>query len=946
MTNPDRQSDRHEERLAQELLMLVSQLTLEMNRDKKRVPRVTLKSRFDSDLKLDSLSRVELFQRVERHFDIHLSAELLASAETPQQLLQGILTSSKSIKNIDTLMPVDVQPMTEHDLPELATTLLEVLRWHQKYNTQRTHIYLYEDQDTPDSISYDELYQQSRRLAAGLQYYGLKPKQTVAIMLPTGRDYLFSYFAILFCGAIPVPIYPPTRPSQIEEHLKRHVKILNNAQSVLLLTINQAKLAGNLLKTQVPSLKHILVADDLSKHAESFIEPKVRAEDIAFLQYTSGSTGTPKGVILTHQNLLANIRAMGEVVEASSSDVFVSWLPLYHDMGLIGAWLGSLYFASPLVLMSPITFLTRPERWLWAIHKHRGTLSAAPNFAYEFCLNKVQDRDIESLNLSSWRMAFNGAEPVNADTLIRFAERFKSYGFDEKAISPVYGLAECAVGLTFPPPGRGALIDSVERDMMQSSALAKPIETAHRSSQKIAACGHPLPGYEIRIVDEAGRELPERHIGFLQFKGPSATQGYYQNPQQTKQLYDGEWLNTGDLAYIVSGELYLTGRSKEIIIRAGRNIFPYEIELAIGAIPGIRKGCVAVFGTHKGADNHREIGTERIIVLAETRETDSQEQDKLHQQVAEVASDLLMGNSPDEILILPPHSVLKTSSGKIRRTACRELFEQGTLHQKPRPLAIQLIRVAVSGIVPAIKRYWSKSKQHGYASWAWVWFALMAPVSWLLVMITPTMGLRQKLIRYCARLFCFLTFSTPKTKTITPPNSSQAQVIVCNHASYLDGLLLMAGLNTSFYFVAKAELQHHFISHWFLKRLGCLFVERFDVQHSTSDTQQILAAVKQGHSILIFPEGTFTRASGLRAFKMGAFLIAAQSQVPVLPVTIRGSRSLLKAGSWYPRYSDITIMISKAIQTKQKDSWQAALELRQKSRNEILNHCGEPDLEN
>ena len=929
-----------EEKVTKVLLQLVSQLALESTHGKRRLKPVHLNTRLDRDLHLDSLSRVELMQRIERRFQVRLAEQLLSSAETPYDLLQGLITASGQTPASE--FQYDKQLLmsdTDIDTPEQAKTLLDVLSWHVRKHPDRTHIFLYGDRDEPEVITYRNLYEGARQLSAGLQSYGLKPAQTVAIMLPTGREYLFTYFAILMTGAIPVPIYPPTRPSQLEEHLRRHARILNNAESVLLITVAEAKIPGRLLKAQVEKLRHVLVVDDLKRQTAEMLDIPVQENDIAFLQYTSGSTGTPKGVILTHQHLLANIRAMGEVVQASSKDVFVSWLPLYHDMGLIGAWLGSLYFASPLVLMSPLAFLTRPARWLWAIDKHRATLSAAPNFAYEFCLSKIDKAEIDSLDLSSWRMAFNGAEPVNPETLREFARQFQPFGFRAEAIAPVYGLAESAVGLAFPPPGRGALIDNVKRDPLQVSGIAQPAAPDERGpTLDFAACGRPLPGYQLRIVDASGRELPERRTGRLQFQGPSATSGYYRNPELSQQLMDGDWLETGDLAYMAGGDLYLTGRSKEMIIRAGRNIFPYEIEQAIGEIAGVRKGCVAVFGS-----TDKNSGTERIIILAETREQDKNTLDRLHAEIDQVSSDYLLGSSPDEIMLLPPHSVLKTSSGKIRRTACRDLYEQNKLGQSTYSVSLQLLRIAAASLVPQLRKLWHKGKENLFALWSWSWFCLLAPITWLGVAILPSLSIRWRFIKGIITLFRLVTLTSLDIKGTENLSPGKPVILICNHASYLDGIILMAALPTVFRFVAKQELQNGFLSRTFLQRIDCLFVERFDVKHGAADAQQFHNSIQEGKSLLIFPEGTFTRVTGLRSFRMGAFNAAAQTATQIIPISLQGSRSIMGAATWYPRHFPLKVTISSPIKAADS-SWQAAVKLRDNARATILSHLDEPDL--
>ena len=288
---------------------------------------------------------------------------------------------------------------------------------------------------------------------------------------------------------------------------------------------------------------------------------------------------------------------MGAALNATSADRVVSWLPLYHDMGLIGCWLGSLYYGAPALIMSPLAFLADPARWLWAIHDHRATISAAPNFTFEFCLKSIDEPRISGLDLSSLRAVLNGAEPVSAITIGRFTERLSVFGFRPGMMAPVYGLAENAVGLAFPPIGRPPVINRIDRRALDRSGIARIAETEGADAVALVACGRPLPHHQIRVVDDVGQEAPDRHEGRLQFKGPSATKGYFQNPEKTHALFDGDWLETGDRGYIAAGDVFITGRIKDLIKRAGQNIYPQELEEAIGSLDGARKGCVAVFPT-------------------------------------------------------------------------------------------------------------------------------------------------------------------------------------------------------------------------------------------------------------------------------------------------------------------------------------------------------------
>ncbi len=919
---------------SQKILDIIECLVAEL-RPTARGAAVTLDSALDKDLGLDSLGRMELLFRIERTFGVRLPEQAIATAETPRDLWDTVVKSGTPIASTAAAAPIITagageSPATVAD----AQTLCDVLDRHMTAHPHQTHIILAE---TDDKVSYALLYQSAQNVAAGLQMLGLKAGQTVAIMLPTSAEYFYSFFGVLLAGGIPVPIYPPVRLSQIEDHLRRHANILNNALVTILITTPQAQAVAQLLKSAVAGLRHTVTIQELTKAGAPWIRPAMATTDIAFLQYTSGSTGNPKGVILTHANLLANIRAMGKATAVESTDVFVSWLPLYHDMGLIGAWLGSLYHGLPLVIMSPLVFLAHPERWLQAIDHYHGTLSAAPNFAYELCLRKIDDETIRGLDLGTWRRAFNGAEAVSADTIIRFQERFGRYGLRATAMAPVYGLAECSVGLALPPAARGPLIQRIEREPFLRTGRAQPADAGCATAIPFVACGQPLPGHEIRIVDAAGNSLGDGEEGHLEFRGPSATQGYFRNPEASAQLFDGAWLRSGDLAYKAYGDIFVTGRAKDIIIRAGRNLYPHEIEETVAMVPGIRKGCVAVFGTPD-----RAAGTDRLVVVAETRETHAAVRERLRREV-QTRVLALLGEPADDIVLVLPHTVLKTSSGKIRRAATRDLYiHGGCADDRPRRRWRPIMRLAWADLRLTITQSGRWMAGMLYALYAGLLFVVFAPLTWLMAALITRPSSGWRVSHIMARWFLRLSGTRFEVHGLSNVPRGTACVLVANHASYLDGILLIAALTKPCHFIAKRELGDHFITDVYLRHIGTHFVERFHFEDSLGGLKQLLQAVRGGQSLIFFPEGTFYPSPGLLPFRMGAFVTAAQARAPLIAVTIRGSRTVLRDQTWLPRYGAITITISPPIEPAGTD-WSAALALRDAARSEILRHNGERD---
>ena len=800
------------------------------------------------------------------------------------------------------------------------------------------HIFLGDDEGGERPITYGALWRGAGAVAASLRDRKLGRGDTVAIMLRTEEAFFHAFFGVLLAGAIPVPIYPPFRRDLIEDYARRQVGILRNAGARAILTFAEAQRVAAVLSSRVASLRHVVSAADLAVGGAPGHAVTASESDPALIQYTSGSTGEPKGVLLSHANLLANIRAIGEAIRVRPDDVAVSWLPLYHDMGLIGCWLGALYFGIPIAILSPLAFLTRPARWLRAIHRHRATISASPNFGFDLCARRIADEELSGLDLSSWRLAMNGAEPVSPATIERFTRRFNSCGFRADAMCPVYGLAEASVALTIPAPGVGPRIDTLARRVFQESGRAEPAGPDEASPLQFVACGPPLTGHAVRVVDRAGHPVAERVEGRIEFRGPSVTEGYWRNPGATRTVRRDGWMDSGDLGYWAEGELFITGRQKDLIKKTGRNLYPQEVEEIVGAIPGVRNGCVAAFGVHDP-----NVGTERLVVVAETRVTGSGERAQLRATVMDrvVAA---LGVPADAVVMVGPHAVLKTSSGKVRRSATREAYLRGRLGRPACSGAVQWTRLVLGAFGARLRRGIGRIPSLAQLTYLGALLLVTVPPLWLLVLLTPTGPATDRMVRRWCRLILALSGCSPRLEGEAHLATPGPVILAANHASYLDVVILLAALPVDFRFVAKRELLRAPLVGRVIRKAGHLTVERGQASRSVADAERVTRALRDGQSVLVFPEGTFLRPPGILPFRLGAFKSAVETRAPIIPITIRGARKILPADSWLPAPGPITVVAGAPI-APEDDGWPAMVRLRDRTRAEIVHRSGEPAVD-
>jgi len=929
-----------------------------------RAPEQLRELHLDRDLGLGSLERVELLVRLGETFGVHLPDHVVAEADTVGSLVEAILRqepeqadlfSAQLARVRRAVEPAAAGPSRGPDHPAHAESLVEALLWHARQHPHKPHIFLREDpapgSNDPVSLTltYGDLAERALLVARRLRACGIAPGDTVALMLPTSREFFFTFFGVQLAGAIPAPIYPPFRADRIEEYAERQAAILHNAEARLLVTFRQAEAVARLLQPLVSTIKGVVNAAKLAEPGgdgtAAFEPPRARSSDLACLQYTSGSTGDPKGVMLTHANLLANIRAIGEAVDVRPDDVGVSWLPLYHDMGLIGTWLMPLYFGLPVAVISPLAFLARPERWLWAVHHHRATLGAAPNFAYELCVRKIADDDIKGLDLSSWRAALNGAEPVNPETLERFVARFAAYGFRREAMMPVYGLAEATLAVTVPPMGRGPLVERVERATFEREGRAMPARPNDKSALTFVSGGRPVSGYEVRIVHpETRAELPEGVEGNLWFRGSAASQGYYRNPEATAAIRpQDDWVDSGDRAYLKDGEVYITGRVKDIIIKVGRNLYPHEIEELAGRVHGVRTGCVVAFGVRDAA-----LGSERLVVVAETRAEEAEARSHIAAQINESIADQL-DLPPDVVEFVPPHSIPKTSSGKLRREATKELYLSGRLagvSRKP-PAWLQAARLAAVGGIETARRGLRRALEIAYGLWAGVAFLIFILPTWTLVKLVRDQLLAARITKVGTRIYFRLLGCPITIRGEEHIRGKGPFVFVSNHASNFDVVLYLATLPPPYHFVSKLEVVSWPFIGTFIVKLGHFYFRREDPAARLQQQEKIEAALRAGRSVLIFPEATFVARDGVRRFQLGAFKAAVVTGTPVCPIAIRGLRQILRDETILPRPGRITITFCPPLTPDTASgatAWKEIVRLRDASREAIAAHCGEPLL--
>ncbi len=566
-------------------------------------------------------------------------------------------------------------------LPVECSTLVELLRWRVFVQPEHKAYTFLLDGEVKDSyLTYEELDHQARAIGALLQSYRASGER-VLLLYPPGLEFIAAFFGCLYAGVVAVPAYPP-RPNQA---LSRLEAIVADAQATIALTTQNvlSDVEGRFAQSGNLQGLRSLATDNIPRSlASDWQQPTVSSYNLAFLQYTSGSTGTPKGVMVSHSNLLHNSFLIHKCFEHTPNSKGVIWLPPYHDMGLIGGVLQPLSGGFPVILMSPVAFLEKPLRWLQAISRYKATTSGGPNFAYELCVRKIKPEQRANLDLSSWEVAFNGSEPIRAETLERFAGTFSDCGFRREAFYPCYGMAETTLivsgGFKTAPP----VLQSVQAEALEQNRVV-PACSDDDGSRTLVGCGQTLLDLQIVIAHpETLTRCGSHEVGEIWVSGKSVAQGYWRKSEETEKTFnayladtdEGPFFRTGDLGFLRDGELFITGRLKDVIIIRGRNYYPQDIELTVEkSHPALRSGCGAAFAVEVK-------GQERLVVVQEVERSYFRKLD-----VNEVVGNIreMVAQEHDlqvyTVLLLKTGSIPKTSSGKIQRYACRNRFLTGSL---------------------------------------------------------------------------------------------------------------------------------------------------------------------------------------------------------------------------------------------------------------------------
>ena len=550
-------------------------------------------------------------------------------------------------------------------------TFSELLKNHYEQTPDKMSVYVLHSGRPDFPLTYRQLIQGSAGYARTYAKQGIQPGEVLVLILQHGVDLLYAYFGAVLHGAIPAIMPFLTEKLLPERYRADLASLISVTQPSALVTYPDFEPEVRAALKPGDSVRSVIISNQVELPFEpDFLTlggSKRKPEDIALLQHSSGTTGLQKGVALSHQAIFNQLESYRLALQMRDEDVFVSWLPLYHDMGLIASYLMPILLGYPLVLMSPFDWVRAPYRLLQAVSRYKGTLSWLPNFAYNFCAQKIRDRDLEGVDLSSWRAISNCSEPMRWESHQAFYERFRTYGLRYETLATCYAMAENVFAVTQGGIEGQVVVDEVDRDSLQMDRIAR-LPVNGKATIKMLSAGKPIRNVAVRAVDAHGKDMPERHIGEIALKSDCMLSEYYHRPDATKKAFLDGWYLTGDFGYIANGEVFVTGRKKDLIIVGGKNIYPQDLEQLAMDVSGVHPGRVVAFGLF-----NETTGTEDVVMVAEIDAEDANEHQRIADQIRQVVT---RGSAVAlrYVHLVGPHWIVKTSSGKTARAANRDKF--------------------------------------------------------------------------------------------------------------------------------------------------------------------------------------------------------------------------------------------------------------------------------
>lgn len=909
-------------------LLAVTRLFLRELGAQRAARAVSLDALLLDDLGLGSLERVAFLQRLEQHFGVRLAIEDLLRADSMRDMYHLLEQAEPHMEMqlpelalATAAMPVEVDP---------CETLVDVLSRYVEAEPKRRQACLLQSQGQVTELSYGSLWRKARHLAVLLQQHAAcTPQAVIAIAVTEAEAFMVSYLAVVLAGLQPLVMRMPVNAHCLRPlywRIRLPMLVSNQVAGLILQDVSAQNALRPLQQALASNLAYFIYDELIARPQLPEYELRPVSADYVIYRRLAWDHREQSRLQVTHAQWLQQIREDGAALNIKASDVVFSWLSLVEPMGLLSAWLGSLYYGLPFIWMPPQDFFAAPEKWLWGIHQYRASISFAPNAGYAKCVQEIKEQSCVGLDLSCWRVALNAGESMAAITVRQFCERFSAYGFSDCAMIQGYIPAGESMLLTLSMLSRPAHFERISRQVFFSHKRAQLLEADRPGGLLFVASGRSLPSSEIHIVDQDGRSLGDRQIGYIKYR-------------RHFRLDSNQWCVCSDLGYIADETLYTVAADPQQVVKYGSYITPYALRMVITGIAALAKANYLSFSITEPAGGQAEwvllLATDKIRNPFYVRRV----QAVLHNHLTQC-----FGVAPDHMLFYAKHGLERfgeTTDEQLQ--GAQAAYQAGELLPQPAWYHHRRLWGKTCALAKLCLRPLTKLAKLIYSIYFLLLFILLFIPCSFVVRVLPK-RLSKKLFKFICRLIFLLAGCPIVVKGRAWLRQSEHVIFAPNHTSYLDVLALIAVLPSRVCFVGKRELKSIPLLGSLFKNMGHLFVDPADIRRGEENLQQLISVLQEGRSLVIYPEGTFTHANGLRPFKLGAFMAAAQTNTPVCPVICTGLRRVLRDRELLLRPGLIRV-IAKPWQRPEADDMQAVLKLRDDVMAQIAEDCGEPVLE-